>query len=241
MAILERADADKAQGLPELAKVDHMLAAGWGGSGRVLRHASCSAPAVTMDLCMSVGSKAMFRTRASGPAPVASTADFDDVDVPAFLRAQEDDEPAPPPPPPTPEQVLDMGRQVAMVQRREEISRWVRAINRRVLVESVAEQPFSPTLRWLGACIASRVIDWIRDRVPAAANEAAIVAAFIELLYALNDDLDEEISDYTRQWARSMRSEQGFDFEGLVRAALDDFLFDGASRSLRSAAAGVSA
>jgi len=130
---------------------------------------------------------------------------------------------------------------MAMQRRQEELSRWARAINRRVLVESMSGQPIAPGLDWLGACIASRVIDWIRDRMPAGASEAAIVEAFIELLYALNDDLREEISDYTRQWAQSMRSEQGDDFEGLVRAALDEFLFDGASRSLRSAAAGVSA
>ena len=56
VAVHARAAGDKAIGLPQIAKVDHMLAAGWGGSGRVLRSASRAAPAAMMDMCLSAGS-----------------------------------------------------------------------------------------------------------------------------------------------------------------------------------------
>ena len=169
-------------------------------------------------------------------------ADIDELDVPAFLRAQEDDEPTPPPPPPTPEQVLEMGRQVAMVRRRKEISRWVRAINRRVLVESLAEQPFSPTLHWLGACVSPGLLERIRSRLAAGADEAALVAAFIELLDSIADDLDEAVSEHARQWAATRTAVDRGDSHGiLVREALDDFLFEGVEHPLRAAAAGASA
>jgi Ca-activated chloride channel family protein len=110
----ERLEADKAQAMPEAHQVPQMLAAGWGGTGSVVRssprlqplHNSQSASAsLSYSVRTSVAdynsmtTPSVWRTRDRGHA--ASTVDalsnggMDAFDIPAFLRKQADgDEPA---------------------------------------------------------------------------------------------------------------------------------------------------
>ncbi len=83
----------KADGLPELENVSHMLAAGWGGVGSVNENEivfmRSSAPAyssmATPALCLSSRSGAADRVNS------LSSGSMDDLDIPAFLRGQAHD------------------------------------------------------------------------------------------------------------------------------------------------------
>ncbi|PIQ54380.1 MAG: hypothetical protein COW02_05130 [Comamonadaceae bacterium CG12_big_fil_rev_8_21_14_0_65_59_15] len=97
----------KAEGLPELAKVNHMLAAGWGGVGSVAEHkgSAVCCSSIAYDEIMysarhsapdysSMSMPTLWRSRASEAAArveALSSSDMDDFEIPAFLRKQPDD------------------------------------------------------------------------------------------------------------------------------------------------------
>ena len=86
-----REENKKAEGLPELDKVNHMLAAGWGGVGRVL---CASSTRTTPDHCaMSIPSvwRTSNRTAAVVKMDAMSSGSLNDFEIPAFLRKQTDD------------------------------------------------------------------------------------------------------------------------------------------------------
>jgi hypothetical protein len=122
----ERAEADKAEDLPELHQVRPMLAAGWGGNGSV-RHshsavlASLARPSYSriesfesMDSRLfdsiepfqpsrsGLNTPAVWRTPRTHAASRAgnSSAGMDDIEIPAFLRRQADDDTPDAPKPP---------------------------------------------------------------------------------------------------------------------------------------------
>jgi hypothetical protein len=82
LAIVERKEGDKADTLPELHKVQQMLAAGYGGIGSVVNY-SASQPAVSE---MSI--KYCLRRSSLAPAPPS-----DSYDMPCFLRKSVDSGP----------------------------------------------------------------------------------------------------------------------------------------------------
>jgi Ca-activated chloride channel family protein len=88
-----REEDKKAEGLPELENVTHMLAAGWGGVGSV----SVSGIAFCMSSVPDFGSMAtpsVWRTTRSAAAArvdALSSGSMDDYEIPAFLRKQADD------------------------------------------------------------------------------------------------------------------------------------------------------
>ncbi|OQW85951.1 MAG: hypothetical protein BWK72_19550 [Rhodoferax ferrireducens] len=113
----ERAEAEKAQEMPESHKVPQMLAAGWGGTGSVVRadrsqvswslRGGVSENAAEIPLLAStlhanyagMVTPSVWRTRDSAAAArvdALSSGGMDDFEIPAFLRKQadaEDDEP----------------------------------------------------------------------------------------------------------------------------------------------------
>jgi Ca-activated chloride channel family protein len=107
-----REEGNKAEGLPELDKVNHMLAAGWGGAGSVvtdnhaIRFSSRLAGAVSMridssNLAASIGSmvtpsvwRTRDRTTAAANIDAIATGGMDAFEIPAFLRKQADDNPS---------------------------------------------------------------------------------------------------------------------------------------------------
>ena len=80
-----RAAGEKAQDLPELRAVPHLLAAGWGGTGRV---------ADALPLSMHRKACAVPATRGT----LLGSTDLDYLDIPVFLRRQAGDDPEPAPP-----------------------------------------------------------------------------------------------------------------------------------------------
>lgn len=236
VAVLARAQGEKATGLPLIARVDHMLAAGWGGTGRA-----------TADLC-------------SRSAPVsacmAPPLSADCLDIPDFLRrsgapvAEGDGAPeryletrvsAP-----DEAEVRALRRQLAVRHRSDELSGWIRAINRRIVVESLSAQPSAPSLHWLSACVAPSCVARLQDEVRGGIDERAIVLALIEELGTLAPDLDEALSERTQRWLDAQRREESTaDLDGTREAArrvLDDLLFrDERAASPLMAAAGAAA
>jgi hypothetical protein len=103
----ERAEAEKAEDLPELHQVRPMLAAGWGGHGTVaVQHSSIlymrrdSVP-FTADESQSrsINVPAAWRsnrTRAAARVDGMANSGMDDIEIPAFLRKQTDSDSAPP-------------------------------------------------------------------------------------------------------------------------------------------------
>lgn len=105
----ERADAEKAQDMPEAHKVPQMLAAGWGATGSVVRSPSslqvlrCGTDDFPVGLqaavtgYRSMGTPSVWRARdrtASASVAALSSGGMDDFEIPAFLRKQAgDDEP----------------------------------------------------------------------------------------------------------------------------------------------------
>jgi len=86
-----RAEDHKAEGLPALEKVQHMLAAGWGGTGSVGSMgdtAYSSLAACSMPNFASMIAPAVWRSRSAASASVdaLSCSAMDDFEVPAFLR-----------------------------------------------------------------------------------------------------------------------------------------------------------
>jgi Ca-activated chloride channel homolog len=101
-----RADDQKAEGLPQLDKVNHMLAAGWGGAGSVDALSGGIAFSRRIDSAAvmysarqsgpdygSLGTPSVWRNRTSASARVdaLSAGGSDDFEIPAFLRKQGDD------------------------------------------------------------------------------------------------------------------------------------------------------
>lgn len=88
-----REEDKKAEGLPELENVSHMLAAGWGGVGSV----NLSEIAFCRSSVPDYGSMAtpsVWRTTSSSAAArvdALSSGSMDDYEIPAFLRKQADD------------------------------------------------------------------------------------------------------------------------------------------------------
>ena len=85
LAIVEREEGDKADSLPELHKVQQMLAAGWGGTGTISNAlysvAQPAAPLYSIKYCLS----------RSNRAPAAAS---DAYDMPRFSRKIADSEPS---------------------------------------------------------------------------------------------------------------------------------------------------
>jgi Ca-activated chloride channel family protein len=101
-----RADDQKAEGLPQLDKVNHMLAAGWGGAGSVdaLRGGIAFSRRIDSAVVMysarqsgpdygSLSTPSVWRNRTSVSARVdaLSAGGSDDFAIPSFLRKQADD------------------------------------------------------------------------------------------------------------------------------------------------------
>jgi Ca-activated chloride channel family protein len=89
LLVHERATEDKAEDMPELHAVKHMLPAGWGGAGSVL---SVDEPALMCaQACYGdVDSPVMHSRRRKGQASLSQ----EYLDIPAFLRRQADPEPS---------------------------------------------------------------------------------------------------------------------------------------------------
>jgi Ca-activated chloride channel family protein len=239
VAVLARAAHDKAIGLPQIARVDHMLAAGWGGTG--------SAPAVWRSRSLSFDSACMapraaltqecldipaFLMRSSAPA-VRSASPGDDF---FETRVEGPDE----------AELRALRRQAAVRRRSDELSGWIRAINRRIVVESLSAQPSAPTLHWLAACVAAEVIARLEQEVRDGADERAIVLALIEVLGALAPDLDEALSERTQRWLDSQRAggraSESSGPQETARRVLEELLIrDDRAASNASAAAGAAA
>ena len=107
----ERAEAEKAEDLPELHQVRPMLAAGWGGHGtvaysrsqtplRVMRTGSDNAPFMAESrINMSQSVPAVWRssrTHTAARVDGMANSGMDDIEIPAFLRKQTDSDSAPP-------------------------------------------------------------------------------------------------------------------------------------------------
>ena len=102
----ERSDEEKAQEMPDAHKVPQMLAAGWGGTGSVVRESRVSVPSQVLysRSCASVHSAPDYsamtsptvwrtnRTQAAARVDALSSGGMDDYEIPAFLRKQADDE-----------------------------------------------------------------------------------------------------------------------------------------------------
>lgn len=102
----ERAEADKAEDLPELHQVQPMLAAGWSGNGsvamlrrappplQVMRSGTDNVPFSISDSRSGLGGiPAVWRssrTHAAARVDGMSSAGMDDIEIPAFLRKQAD-------------------------------------------------------------------------------------------------------------------------------------------------------
>jgi len=106
--------------------------------------------------------------------------------------------------------------------------RWSRAINRRILVESLSAEPSRPTLQWLGGCISRSALKILEEEVRNGADEATTVLAFIALLENLTPGLDEGLSQTTKRWQqeRDMRAANPGDVlpESPAQRALDAVL-----------------
>jgi uncharacterized protein YegL len=186
VAVLVRAPGEKAIGLPQIEKVDHMLAAGWGGLG--------SAPAVWR-------TRTAPATRSVASACSAPPPDQGWPGIPAFLkraatglRLEAHD------PGVDEAELRTMQRRQALQRHTAELSGWIRAINRRIVVESLSGHAAAPTLHWLAGCVAAGVIDRLDCEVREVADERTLVCAFIRELGALSPDLDEGLSDRTLRW-----------------------------------------
>lgn len=102
-----REEGNKAEGLPELDKVEHMLAAGWGGVGGVDAlhggiafsrfsiggNEQMSIPTDSIPYYGSMSTPSVWRTRSAVSARIdpLSMSAMGDFDIPAFLRKQADD------------------------------------------------------------------------------------------------------------------------------------------------------
>jgi Ca-activated chloride channel family protein len=106
----ERAEAEKAEDLPELHQVRPMLAAGWGGNGTVaysrsqtplpvMRTGSDNAPFMAesrTNMSQSVPSVwRSSRTHSAARFVGMANSGMDDIEIPAFLRKQTDSDPVP--------------------------------------------------------------------------------------------------------------------------------------------------
>jgi Ca-activated chloride channel family protein len=102
-----REDKKKADGLPELDKVNHMLAAGWGGVGSVdvqdsgIAFSHRAGSVLGSSICCSVSDydcmekpsvwRTRERTSAAAKVDALSSGGMDDFEIPAFLRKQTED------------------------------------------------------------------------------------------------------------------------------------------------------
>jgi Ca-activated chloride channel homolog len=113
LLVIERAAADKTNGMPALHSVRPMLAAGWGGTGQVthertIAYSRREAPPLQelrIDAEASFSVPSVWRTNRSTAAAkvdVLSSGGLDDFEIPAFLRMQTDQTLTPAPQRPTP-------------------------------------------------------------------------------------------------------------------------------------------
>jgi Ca-activated chloride channel family protein len=104
----ERTEAEKADEMPASHKVPQMLAAGWGGTGSVMRAAPLlsarmgstydipsqilfsNRPARQPDLSSFASPAVWRRALSAGNDNILGTGDLDEYEIPAFLRKQED-------------------------------------------------------------------------------------------------------------------------------------------------------
>lgn len=105
--VYERAEAEKAEELPELHQVRPMLAAGWGGHGTVaVEHSSiqymrsaCVSFSAEESHSQSISVPSVWRssrTRSAARVDGMANSGMDDIEIPAFLRKQTDSDSAPP-------------------------------------------------------------------------------------------------------------------------------------------------
>jgi len=95
----------------------------------------------------------------------------------------------------------------AVGRHREELGRWLRAIKRRIVVESLSGQPVPLTLQWLSACIPPQAVALLKHEVDAGLDEQALVAAFILDLGGLEDDIGEGLTQTALLWVMHQLSE----------------------------------
>lgn len=90
--VVEREAGDKTDGMPNLHRVDHMMAAGWGGTGEVsaLYDIRCSAQ---RSFSYDNNVPSVWRTRrpSSEQMDLLASGNMEDYEIPAFLRRQSDD------------------------------------------------------------------------------------------------------------------------------------------------------
>lgn len=197
VAVVERADADKASSLPQIVRVNHMLAAGWGGTGHSALMSRSAPPVVA------------FRVSAS---------EFEANSIPSFLRVSRSQSAAarkvrdPLSDTDFAEPVAQSRRQVsidvaAVRRHREELGRWLRAIKRRIVVESLSEHRVPLTLHWLSACIPPNAVALLKHEADAGIDEQALVATFILDLGSLEDDIGEGLTETALLWVTRQLSE----------------------------------
>lgn len=100
LLVFERAEGDKTDGMPDLHQVEHMTAAGWGGTG--VAHYSLASQSTTMPTPVLFRSNRtaqrnpvtavfrMSRSRISESRSFSMNSGMDDIEIPAFLRKQDD-------------------------------------------------------------------------------------------------------------------------------------------------------
>jgi Ca-activated chloride channel family protein len=102
----ERAEAEKAEDLPELHQVRPMLAAGWGGNGTVTAQNSplrfmrseCVSFSINESHSLSIAAPTVWRsnrTHAAARVDAMANSGMDDIEIPAFLRKQTDSDTEP--------------------------------------------------------------------------------------------------------------------------------------------------
>ncbi len=180
VAVLERAADDKTVGLPDIARVEHMVAAGWSGTGR--------ASLKNLVAHRSVASRSVDRMMASNSFYSASLSfEVDDEATPRNATEQEAES-------------ARARRRVAVAHRAEELARWVRAINRLVLIDSVSGITSLPTLTWLAAIVPTQLAQALCVEAEAGPGDVAVAYAFLEVLDALDNGLVERLSGAVRAW-----------------------------------------
>lgn len=150
----ERGEADKTDGMPALHQVRPMLAAGWGGAGRV-RFGRSTAPQVRTlamaseavpSLASGNSTPSLWRTNRTAAAP--GTSGFDDLDyadLPSFSRTHSDQDIVPSPGPEGLKSGAQVGRSVrqGLLPATATPANIIAAFNR----AATLRQAFRPTLR----------------------------------------------------------------------------------------------
>ena len=100
LLVFERAEGDKTDGMPDLHQVEHMTAAGWGGTGSIAINQFQQITAMQQPVLYRSNRASsknavpavfrMSRSRISESRSFTDTSSMDDIEIPAFLRRQDD-------------------------------------------------------------------------------------------------------------------------------------------------------